>query len=127
MLKESYFANVKNLPQEAHKEYVTRARFNSILAPSAKLLIEAGIFKKTDGSKNPKMPFDQFRVKYEKEILANPAAIERMRFLKELAEQMDVYLICMEKSALFCHRSILKTMIECLDIVLPLNTSDMIE
>jgi uncharacterized protein YeaO (DUF488 family) len=122
MLKESYFANVKNLPKEAYKEYVMRARFNSVLAPSAKLLVEAGIFKKFDGRKNPKMPFDEFRIKYEKEVLANPQAVKRMRYLKELAERVDVYLICMEKSALFCHRSVLKMLIECLDTVLPLNT-----
>jgi uncharacterized protein YeaO (DUF488 family) len=122
MLKESYFANVKNLPKGALKVFVMRARFNSILAPSAKLLVEAGIFKKADGSKNPKMPFDQFRIKYEQEILANPAAIKRMRVLKRLAETMDVYLICMEKSALFCHRSALKDMIECLDAIESLNT-----
>lgn len=123
MLKETYFANAKNLPKEAHREYVMRARFNSILAPSAKLLVEAGIFKRTDGLKNPKMPFDQFRIKYEKEVLANPEAIKRMRFLKELAEQIDVYLICMEKSALFCHRSVLKTLIECLEAIENLNTA----
>lgn len=119
MLKESYFANVKKLPKEAHKEYVMRARFNSVLAPSAKLLVEAGIFKNADGTKNPKMPFDQFRKKYEKEVLENPLAVKRMRYLKDLAERTDVYLICMEKSALFCHRSVLKTLIECLDVVKP--------
>ncbi|MFX1258662.1 MAG: DUF488 family protein [Promethearchaeota archaeon] len=112
MLKETYLANIKNLPEDCHKEFVNNY---NILAPSKSLKIEAGIQKKKDGSKNPKMDFEIFKEQYIQEIQTNLKAIRRMQYLKLLSREKDVYLICYEKNYP-CHRFILLKLINQLPI-----------
>lgn len=97
---------------DAHFEYVSRSRFNSILSPSVDLLIDAGIYKKSDGTKNPKMSWQDYKSAFKKEIKNNTKALERLKELKEMANEKTVFLVCFEKDASECHRSILKEMID---------------
>lgn len=104
MLKESYIANMKNLPEDAIKIVVTR-RAGHILSPSWELLRDY---------KSEKINWEQY-VKRFKQEMNNDRCIAEMRKIKLAANDREVYLICYEKSSYHCHRSILKQMIEELD------------
>jgi len=108
MLKETYFAISNRLPDDVIKVFVMRARFNSVLAPSWKLLNKA---------KAENWSFEKYRKHFIKEIMSNQKAIEKMREIKKLAETKDVYLICYEKDASKCHRTILIELINKLEEV----------
>lgn len=94
MLKETYLANLKNLPTDAIKVRVAKP---SILAPSNQLL--------KDWKEN-QITWEQYETRYLIELLTNPKAIARLAYIKELAKTNDVYLFCYEKSPP-CHRFIL--------------------
>jgi uncharacterized protein YeaO (DUF488 family) len=110
MLKETYVANLKNIPKDAIREYVNN--YNR-LAPSIALKIRAGIWKDpaTGQKRTPKMQFDEYAALYKQELLADNFKIAVMRTLRSAAETADVYLICYCKEKRKCHRSILLNMI----------------
>ena len=95
----------------AHFEVITNAS-KSILAPSKELLNDEGIFKKPNGTKNPKMDFKEFKFRFIEEIYSNLKACSRLLELKSLAEKKTVFLVCSCKNPEFCHRSIINDMIE---------------
>lgn len=97
----------ENFP-DAHFEYVMRARFNSILAPTVSLLIKAGIYKTANGTKNEKMSWKQYKKEFIREIIHNKDAIKRIKELIEIAKEKTIFLICMEKDPSECHRTILQ-------------------
>ena len=103
MLKESYLAVMKSLPEDAVKVVVTRTA-DSVLSPSWDLLND---YK--DGRINWEGYVDRF-----KQEMNNDRCIAEMRKIKWMAKDRDVYLICYEKR-FPCHRYILKKMIEELD------------
>jgi len=102
MLKESYLANMKNLPEEAVKIRVSRP---SVLGPSKGLLLDY---------KQGKVIWQEFERRFRKEILNKPSAMTRLGYISALADKKDVYLICYEKEYP-CHRFIL------IDIIQELN------
>lgn len=104
MLKESYLANVRNLPKDAIKITVTR-RAGHILSPSKNLLKD---YK--DGSIN----WEQYVERFKREM-NNDECIAAMRKIKWMAKDKQVYLICYEKDPYRCHRSLLLDMISKLD------------
>ena len=111
---DCYLAKLKEFKSgypNAHFEVITNAS-KSILAPSKKLLIEAGIYEKLDGTKNPKMDFEDYRFRFMDEIYTNLKACSRLLELKNLAEVKTVFLVCSCKNHEFCHRSIINEMIE---------------
>ena len=91
-------------------ELVHRAS-GSVLAPSVELLIRTGIFTKADGTKNQR-DFVLYRRLYREQILMNKMAMQRLRELKQIAERQDIFLVCLEKDATNCHRTLIKEMIE---------------
>jgi len=99
MLKESYIANWKNLPEDAIKIRVARP---SILAPSRNLLF---LYK------NGNINWKEYETCFRREILANKKACDTLREIAGLSEEKDVYLICYEKSYP-CHRFILIDLIK---------------
>lgn len=100
----------------AHFEVITNPTKHP-LSPSDNLLIEAGIFKRKDGKYNPKMPFKIYRKKFIKEMLSNPKAIKKIQELKKMHENGEtIFLVCYEKDPKKCHRSIVKELIEKINI-----------
>lgn len=86
----------------------------SDLAPSSSLLVKAGIWKDFRlGKKRPKMPFEEYAMCYWNEITGKPRVVN---FLKSLflrsQEGETIFLVCFEKDASICHRSILKEIID---------------
>lgn len=113
---DCYLAKLKEFKSvypNAHFEVITNAS-KSILAPSKELLIDAGFLEKPNGTKNPKMNFNLFEYKFRfmEEIYSNLKACSKLLELKNLAEEKTVFLVCFCKNPEFCHRSIIKDMIE---------------
>ncbi len=103
MLKESYVANMKNLPDNAIKIVVTRSAGHP-LSPSKELL---GDYIKG------KINWDQYVERFKQEM-TNDICIAEMRKIKWIAKTKDIYLICYEKTYP-CHRFLLIDMITKLD------------
>lgn len=103
MLKESYLAVMKNLPNDSVKIVVTR-RAGSVLSPSWDLL---------DDYKSGKINWDGYVERFKQEM-NNDICIAAMRKIKWLSKDKDVYLICYEKRYP-CHRFLLIDMINKLD------------
>lgn len=103
MLRESYLANMKNLPESAEKIVVTRTA-GHILSPSKSLLWDY---------KKGRITWDQYVERFNREM-NNDLCIAAMRKIKWTAKNKDVYLICYEKTG-NCHRFLLIDMINKLD------------
>ena len=99
MLKESYVAKLKTLPEDAIKIEVSPP---SIFAPSETLLsefyeIKLRLIKKgIDESEARKIAWKQidFEKRYRREIKSNPKLVDKLKEIKELAKNEDVYLYC---------------------------------
>lgn len=104
MLKESYLANMKNLPKDSIKIVVTRSA-RHMLSPSKTLLF---------GYKSGKVDWTEYVKTFTREM-DNPACVAVMREIKKLAETNDVFLICYEAPGKNCHRYLLMYMINKLD------------
>lgn len=103
MLKESYLAVMKRLPEDAIPIVVTR-RAGSLLSPSWDLL---------NDYKDGKINWDGYVERFKKEM-DNELCITQMMQIKEMAKIKDVYLICYE-NRYPCHRFLLIDMINKLD------------
>ena len=103
-------ARMKRQFPDARFEEVYKAS-GSVLAPSANILVATGIFKKPDGTKNP-TDFVLYRRLFREHILSDPRAVAWLRKLKEMAISRDVFLVCLEKDATNCHRTLLKEMMD---------------
>lgn len=103
MLKESYLANMKNLPANAVKIVVTRSA-GHILSPSDMLLWDY---------KKGRINWDKYVERFKNEM-NNDLCIAVMRKIKWEAKAKDIYLICYEKTYP-CHRFLLIDMINQLD------------
>lgn len=103
MLKESYLAVMKKLPQDSVKIVVTRTA-GSVLSPSWDLL---------NDYKSGKTNWDGYVERFKHEM-NNDRCIAEMRKIKWTAKHKDVYLICYEKRYP-CHRFLLVDMINSLD------------
>ena len=103
MLKESYLANMKNLPKGAVKIVVTRSA-GHMLSPSKTLLWDY---------KKGKIKWDDYVKTFYREM-DNPACVAIMREIKKIAKTRDVFLLCYEKEYP-CHRFLLLDMIKKLD------------
>jgi len=103
MLKESYLANMKNLPENAVKIVVTRTA-GHVLSPSWGLL---------NDYRHGKINWEKYVERFEQEM-NNDVCIAAMRKIKWEAKSKDTYLICYEKSYP-CHRFLLIDMINKLD------------
>ena len=99
MLKESYVAKLKTLPNDAIKVEV---RYPSIFAPSEDLLSDFNELKwklikkgKTEPEAR-KQAWEQtnFEKRYRKRIMSNPKLINKLKEIKKLSEKKDVYLYC---------------------------------
>lgn len=104
MLKESYLADIKNLPENTEKIVVTRSA-GHILSPSWGLL---------NDYKSGKITWRQYEERFRKEM-NNDVCVAAMRKIKWEAKTKDIFLICYEGPGKNCHRHILKKMIEELD------------
>ncbi len=102
---DCYLAVLKKYKEQypdAVFEIVTRSS-NSILAPSWQLLRQY---------KSDKISFDEYIERYKKEILSRRSAIDLMFDINHASKKHNIFLVCYEKDAKRCHRSILKELIE---------------
>ncbi|MFW6130110.1 MAG: DUF488 family protein [Atribacterota bacterium] len=99
MLKESYLANLKNLPENAMKIHVYRP---NLLSPSKELLWSY---------KLGKIDWKEYERRFRKQIIDNPKAMTQLGLISTASKKRDVYLICYEKYYP-CHRFILIEMIK---------------
>lgn len=119
MLKESYVAKLKTLPKDAIKIEVG---YSSVFAPSDILLSEFNNIKsrlmKKDAAESEvrKRAWEQtdFEKRYREEIESKPEVIDKLKEIKKLAEEKDVYLYCY-CGKYPCYRFILIDMIENLE------------
>ena len=103
MLKESYLAVMKSLPEDAVKVVVTRTA-GHVLSPSKGLLWDY---------KKGRINWEQYVERFRQEM-NNDICIVEMRKIKEIARVRDVYLVCYE-NRFPCHRFLLIDMINKLD------------
>ena len=116
MLKASYVAKLKNLPKNAVKIEVG---YPSIFAPSEELLSDFNelkwkfMYRGMTESEARRKAWEQtnFESRYRKEVASKPILINKLKEIKKLAEEKDVYLYCYcgKKP---CHRFILIDVIE---------------
>lgn len=99
MLKESYIANWRNLPEDWIKIRVVRP---SILAPSLGLLKDY---------KEARIDWEGYCERFRNEIFSNDEALKRLKEIGRLSENKTVCLICYEKTYP-CHRFLLINYIE---------------
>ena len=109
---DCYLGVLKKFKKEFPNAYFEYVNNRNILAPSRELKIEAGVEKKKDGTKNPKMLFDEYSIKYIEEINNNPKALKRLKELSIILRFTDIFLICYEVNPLECHRSIIKKILD---------------
>ena len=99
MLKESYVAKLKTLPEDAIKVEVG---YPSIFAPPEDLLsdfneIRLELMKKgKTESEARRRAWRQtnFERRYRKEIESKPKVVDKLKEIKKLAREKDVYLYC---------------------------------
>ena len=99
MLKESYFSKLKTLPKDAIK---VRVGYPSIFAPSEDLLSDFNELKWEMMKKGKTEPEARriawektnFEKRYRKKISSNPELINKLKEIKKLSEERDVYLYC---------------------------------
>jgi uncharacterized protein YeaO (DUF488 family) len=99
MLKESFVAKLKTLPKDAIKVEVG---YPSIFAPSDDLLsdfnnLKWALMKKGKTiSEARRRAWGQtnFEKRYKTEIESNPNVINKLKEIKKLANEKDVYLYC---------------------------------
>lgn len=58
-----------------------------------------------------RITWEEYERRFRDEILNNPQAIEKMREVKQLSEDKDVYLVCHE-TEYPCHRYVLMNLIQ---------------
>jgi len=116
MLKESYVAKLKILPKDAVKIEVG---YPSIFAPPEELLSDFNEFKwklmkkgmnETDARRKA---WEQanFEKRYREKITSDSNLIHKLRKIKKLSDEKDVYLYCYCGKTL-CHRFILMDIIK---------------
>ena len=116
MLKETYVAKLKKLNKDAIKIEVG---YPSIFAPNDELLSDFNelrlklMNKGTDESEARKKAWDQtnFENRYKEKITSNPKIIKKLKEIKKLSEEKDVYLYCYCGKPI-CHRFILMDIIK---------------
>ncbi|MBN1860871.1 MAG: DUF488 family protein [Candidatus Thermoplasmatota archaeon] len=116
MLKETYVANLKNIPQSSIKVAVG---YPSLFSPSERLLKEFNEIKNALiqgglaelAARKKAWEQTDFEKRYRAEIRSNPLVMNKLRDLKKLAEKQDVYLYCYCGKTP-CHRFILMDMIQ---------------
>lgn len=116
MLKESYVANLKTLPRDAIK---IKVGYPSILAPSNSLLSDLNELR-LELMKKGKTELEarrrawgqiNFEKRYRKEIESKPKVVDKLKEIKKLARDKDVYLYCYCGKTL-CPRFILMNIIK---------------
>ena len=83
-------------------ELITR-RHHHPLSPSWKLL---------QLSKLEAWSFETYKREFLKEIKDRKKAKEKLKELKKISRKFDLFLVCFEKDASKCHRSIIKEILE---------------
>lgn len=116
-----WHGNIKEMKEKhpnAHYEIIKRNK-GHVLSPSKKLLIEIGIMKKADGTKNKKWDlgkpevFAKFKKNLLKEFSENYKLVNiELEKLRKIAKEKTLFLVCSCKYAEKCHRSIIKNLLE---------------
>lgn len=83
---------------DAHFEVITRME-ESLLSPSWELLNYA---------KENKISFEEYKERFLKELKQRPFVVEKLRTLKRIGKDRLIFLVCFEKDASKCHRSIVR-------------------
>ena len=102
---DCYLAVLKKFKEKypsAHFEVITRYA-NHVLSPSWELLRQA---------KEENWSFKRYKEALLKELLNNNAALEKIKKLKNISRRKVLFLVCYEKDASKCHRTIVKELIK---------------
>lgn len=83
---------------DAHFEIITRTA-KSCLSPSKELL---------EYAKKSNMSFDRYKELFLEELKRNSFVPEKLKSLKKISEERLIFLVCYEKDADKCHRSIVR-------------------
>jgi len=78
--------------------YVARKRGNDAVAPSQKLLADA---------KAAKIGWQEYKENYLADLRSSEDAYEWMKKVAKETKNLDVILVCFEKDATHCHRTLL--------------------
>ena len=78
--------------------YVARKRGNDVVAPSQKLLADA---------KAAKIGWQEYKENYLADLRSSEDAYEWMKKVAKETKNLDVILVCFEKDATHCHRTLL--------------------
>lgn len=112
MIYTTYMSNIKNIPNNAIKILITRwkprksdfiEKENILWRPNLGPT-ELTLARFKDGS----IDWSEFRKIFLDESFDNKMFLEGMEEIATYAENNDVFLICYEKEDIFCHRSILR-------------------
>lgn len=98
---DCYLAVLKDFRKRlvhGHFEVITRTA-KSCLSPSKELL---------DYAKKNKIPFEEYRMLFLDELKKNSYVPLKLKALKQISKERVVFLVCYEKDASKCHRSIVK-------------------
>ena len=125
MIKTTSLREIFNLPEEAYTIIVMRHfpwwfkglkgnydEYLPDLAPSRELL---RLYKEELGRlKDPGKAWKitKFEMRYIHYIMHSSGRLAELRRIKALGENMDVYLICHERLDAYCHRRVLKELID---------------
>ena len=99
MLKESYVAKLKTLPKDAVKIEVG---YPSVFVPLEELLSDFNELKwklMEGGMTEPEARRNawgrtNFESRYREKIISNPKLIHKLREIKRVSEERDIYLYC---------------------------------
>lgn len=115
-LRETYIRNLASVC--GYKVLITRYRppgmkaywdeWCPALSPSKELLW---------AFKDKKISRKEYIGRFKREIWSRPDAIEKLKELFAKSKTVDVYLVCYEKDAAHCHRSILLEMAHALELL----------
>jgi hypothetical protein len=116
LLKETYVAKLKTFKNDAIK---IKVGYPSIFSPSDELLSDFNELKRKylvkgineSNARKKAWEKTKFEKRYREMIMSNPKIIEKLKEIKKLAEEKDVYLYCYCGKPL-CHRFILMDIIK---------------
>jgi hypothetical protein len=104
---DCYYAVLDKFKKEypdAHFECAMRQWFSSVLSPTWDLL---------NAAKTQKWPIEDYYAALGRQIRHDPVALARLEFLRDLVRKgKTVFIVCVEKDASICHRTLIKELIE---------------
>ena len=125
MIKTASLRELNKLPKESYKVLVTRYypfyikdikkkidEWVSDLAPSRELLIAYKDELKRTTKPRVAWEISKYENRFRREILNGTESMKELKRIGLLSKDQDVYLLCHEATEEYCHRRILRELIE---------------